>query len=262
MNSQKKLKKNQNDKANNLLPLIVFEDENILVVNKPEGLLTHADLKAKEFTLSDWFVKYFPRAHNVGEPLQTKTGQKIARHGIVHRLDKETSGIILLAKNQNAHGFLKEQFQKNQIKKTYLAYVHGRLKNDRGTINLPIGRSPSNFKKRSAERGARGKLREATTHYFVLARSDHFTYLNVQPETGRTHQIRVHLKAIGHSVVCDKLYGPQIKCALGFKRLALHAGEITFRNLDGRPILLKADLPEDFKIAKREFMADFNNPKK
>lgn len=207
-------------------PTILFENEYLLAVNKPAGLVVHADGKTDEPTLADWIVHERPAIQNVGEPWVSPEGKTIYRPGIVHRLDRDTSGVILIAKNQEAFLFLKEQFQKRLINKTYHTFVYGSVKKDHETIDRPIGRSRSDFRMWSATRGARGEMREAVTEYKTLLRTDQTSFLEVKPKTGRTHQIRVHMKAIQHPVVCDGLYAPKLPCLLGLTRLALHASVI------------------------------------
>lgn len=226
---------------------ILYEDANILAIDKPSGIAVHADTKSKEQTIVDWILKKYPKMKNVGEPMG-----EIARPGVVHRLDKETSGVLLLAKNKKAHEFLKKQFQNREIKKTYLAVVDGWVKNERGIINKPIGRSPKDFRRYSAGRGARGEMREAITRYRVLKRFENkkgnkFTYLEVRPKTGRTHQIRVHMKYINHPIVYDKLYNPKGACPKNIFRLALHAQAIEFKNLKNEIIKVESTLPIIFK---------------
>jgi len=169
----------------------------------------------------------------------------------VHRLDKDTSGVLLLAKNQKAHQFLKEQFQNRTIKKTYVAIVSGWMKDDRGVINKPIGRSPSDFRRWLCGRGARGELREAITEYKVLKRfidkKEKYTYIEVKPKTGRTHQIRVHMKFLNHPVVCDSLYNPSGTCPKEISRMALHAKSIEFNTLKGETIKIESPIPLQFK---------------
>jgi len=252
---------------------VLYEDKNILAIDKPSGISVHPDGRSKEKTISDWFLKKYPKAKNVGESIFAD-GKEIKKQGIVHRLDKETSGVLLLAKNQKAHEFLKNQFKNREIKKTYHAIVSGFVKNNRGVINKPIGRSPSDFRRHLAGRGARGELREAITIYKVLKRfedknSNKFTYLEVYPKTGRTHQIRVHMKFLNYPVACDSLYNPRQKkktnsggqapgfCPEGLNRLALHAKSIEFsalggsasggKNLKGETIKIESPLPKDFK---------------
>jgi 23S rRNA pseudouridine1911/1915/1917 synthase len=224
---------------------ILYEDKNILAIDKPSGISVHPDGKSSEETISDWAVKNYPEMENVGELLG-----EVKRPGIVHRLDKETSGVLLLAKNQQAHQFLKSQFQNHEIKKVYHAIVFGWLKNDSGTVDEPIGRSPTDFRRRLSGRGARGEMREAVTEYKVLERFEHdgnkFTYLEVMPKTGRTHQIRVHMKFLNTPVVCDKLYAPKNACPKELDRLALHAKSIEFKDMKGELIKVEAPDPVGF----------------
>ena len=144
---------------------ILYEDVNILAIDKPSGLAVHADGRTKEKTLVDWILENYPKMKNVGEPMG-----EVLRPGIVHRLDRDTSGVMLLAKNQKTYEFLKQQFQDRKIKKTYVAIVNGWFKEDKGIVNKPIGRSPSDFRRRLAGRGARGEMKEAVTEYKVLKR--------------------------------------------------------------------------------------------
>ncbi|TSC77940.1 MAG: 23S rRNA pseudouridine synthase [Parcubacteria group bacterium Gr01-1014_24] len=225
---------------------ILYEDPNILVIDKPSGISVHADGRSKEKTITNWVLKNYPKMENVGEPIG-----EVKRSGIVHRLDKETSGVLILAKNKKAHQFLKKQFINREVKKIYHCVVSGFVKNDHGVINKPIGRSPKDFRRHLAGRGARGALREAITEYKVLKRfinkKEKFTYLEIKPKTGRTHQIRVHMKFLNHPVVCDSLYSPGKPCPKGIKRLALHAKSIEFKNLNGKNIKLESSLPLEFK---------------
>ncbi|MCC7160490.1 RluA family pseudouridine synthase [Candidatus Nomurabacteria bacterium] len=232
---------------------ILYEDSNILAIEKPSGISVHFDGKSKEKTIADWVLEKYPKMKNVGEDevyenKNIKTN--IKKPGIVHRLDRETSGVLLLAKNQKAYKFLKNQFQNKEIKKTYVAIVSGSVKNDRGIINKPIGRSPTDFRRYSAGRGARGEMREATTQYKVLKRfeAEHskFTYLEIYPKTGRTHQIRVHMKYLNHPVVCDSLYNPDNPCPKGIKRMALHAKSIEFKDLKGNTLKIESSVPKEF----------------
>lgn len=227
---------------------ILYEDPHILALYKPAGLTVHPDGKRDEPTLVDWIVEHYPQTKEVGE----KMGDVI-RPGIVHRLDKETSGVILVAKDQETHQFLKDQFQNRTIQKKYYAFVYGELKDKYGTINRPIGRSKSDFRKWSATRGARGELREAETWYTVIKTTKLASYVMAEPKTGRTHQIRVHFASINHPIVHDPLYGSGKAALFGFTRNALHAGEITFTNMEGKQITVEAPLPEDFVEAKKEF---------
>jgi 23S rRNA pseudouridine1911/1915/1917 synthase len=267
---------------------ILYEDEYILALDKPSGLMVHSDGRSKEPTLVDWINENYPDLKDVGEEQTLQNGEIIKRPGIVHRLDKDTSGIIIVAKTKEAHQFLKEQFQNRKVQKIYNAVVWGNFSAGKisGVINKPIGRSAGDFRKWSAEHGAKGEMREAVTEYRVLAQKLHpslcvdpllakervgkettegFAYLEVRPKTGRTHQIRVHLKSISHPVVCDKLYAPNLfkskaasdklqsfrdaKEYLGFNRLALHALSIKLELPNHTHITIESPLPPEFENA-------------
>ncbi len=209
---------------------ILYEDANILVIDKPSGILVHPDTHSKAKTIQDEFLRKYPKLE------------------IVHRLDRETSGVLILAKNAKAHEFLKTQFQERTIKKIYHAIVSGSVKNDRGTINKPIGRSPKDFRRRLAGRGARGEMRDAITEYRVLKRIKGYTYIELKPKTGRTHQIRVHMKYLNHPVAGDALYNPEDTKT---KRMMLHALSIEFKNLAGKTVKVESKLPAEFtKVLK------------
>jgi 23S rRNA pseudouridine1911/1915/1917 synthase len=241
-------------KQNDLLKeiSILYEDADIAVINKPAGLIVHPDGRTEEPAVTDWILKKFPATKGVGEPLSLSDGAVIDRPGIVHRIDRETSGVLVVAKNQLAHAFLKRQFQDGTVRKVYLAFVYGEVKNDDGVIDRPIARSKKDFRLWSAGRGAKGKEREAVTRYRVLARRDGVSLVEVIPQTGRTHQIRVHFKAINYPVLCDKLYAPKRPCLLGFSRVALHAFSVEFKTPSGETVKSEAPLPDDFKKALLE----------
>jgi 23S rRNA pseudouridine1911/1915/1917 synthase len=184
------------------------------------------------------------------------------RPGIVHRLDRDTSGVMLVARTAEGHASLKVQFQDRDVAKKYLAFLWGELKEEFGTITRPIGRSGADFRRHSAQRGTRGETREAETYWtrFWTGQAmvkmpddkeilEKFTLIEAQPKTGRTHQIRVHLQATHHPVVGDLLYAPKRPMALGFNRTALHAASVEFKDLSGKTIQISAPLPEDFKAA-------------
>jgi 23S rRNA pseudouridine1911/1915/1917 synthase len=230
---------------------ILYEDDDILAINKPAGLVVHSDARTDEPSVAEWMASKYPESKNVGEPLHLKDGRIVERPGIVHRIDRDTSGLLLLAKTESGFGKLKKQFQDRTIEKVYRLFVHGTIKDDHGSIRLPIGRSTSDFRKWSAERGARGEKREALTYFKILKRNENpeVTFVEAKPKTGRTHQIRVHFKAIHHPVVCDSLYVPKKPQLLDFTRLALHAYSATFKNLKGEQVTVTAPYPEDFKRA-------------
>ncbi|PJC21562.1 MAG: RluA family pseudouridine synthase [Candidatus Yonathbacteria bacterium CG_4_9_14_0_2_um_filter_43_16] len=235
---------------------ILYEDKEVLAINKPAGLVVHPDGRTKEPTLSDWLIEKYPSIKGVGETIPLTKGGVIEKWGIVHRIDRDTSGVLLVAKTQESFLNLKLQFQTRAIKKSYRAIVQGNFKELNGTIDKPIGRSKSDFRRWSSEYGARGELREAVTEYKVLgegeAKNTRLSYLEVNPHTGRTHQIRVHLKAVGHPILHDDLYAPKGPHLLGFKRMALHAFSVVFMGLDGVEHTVEAPLPEDFKVGLAE----------
>jgi 23S rRNA pseudouridine1911/1915/1917 synthase len=231
---------------------IIYENDDMIVVNKPSGIMVHGDGKSGNSTIVDWFLARTPLARGVGEPGLTQDGIPLERSGVVHRLDRETSGTLVLAKTQEAFLYLKAQFHDRKIRKEYRAFVYGNMKEKWGTVNRPIGRSAKDFRLRSAERGARGTLREATTDWELIGQSKTHAYLKILPKTGRTHQIRVHMKAIGHPVVCDSLYAPKEtkeKDNLGFDRLALHAYSLRLVNPRGEDQTFIAPFQQDFEKA-------------
>lgn len=227
---------------------ILYESEDVVAINKPPGLIVHPDGKKDEESVCDWVVKNYPESVNVGENIILSSGDVLKRPGIVHRIDSETSGVLLVAKTQKGFLSLKDQFKEREIKKTYRLFVEGTVREDQGVIDKPIGRSKSDFRKWNTGRGVRGEVREATTVFKVLFRNLNVSYIEAYPKTGRTHQIRVHFKSISKPVVCDSLYGKTAN-NLGFKRLALHAFSIEFKELDGKMIRVIASLPDDFNKA-------------
>ena len=231
-------------------PVVIYEDESIIVINKPAGMPVHADGKHDRSTLVDWLLVRYPELQGVGETQTLADGTIIDRPGIVHRIDRETSGIIVVAHTQEAYEFLKEQFKEREVKKTYRAFVYGVINAERGIIDKPIGSSRGGLGPRSARRPM-GTQREAQTMYRVIARGTEATYVEVFPKTGRTHQIRVHFAAIQKPIVADSLYAPSRPAILGFKRLALHALAISFTHPKGEEVQFEAPLPQDFAEAEK-----------
>ncbi len=239
---------------------IIYKNKDVLVINKPAGVNVHPDEKHKTGTLIQEILKIYPEIKNVGDP-STGSGQENLRPGIVHRLDKDTSGVLIIAKNQPSFEYLKKQFAERKVKKTYICLLVGNLKQQKGIINLPIGRSKSSPVKRLASSKARGKLREALTEYKVLENFGDYTLIEAYPKTGRTHQIRVHFKAIGHPIVCDKLYAKKLVCPFGLNRHFLHAYSLELTLADGSPRFgveagsrsrFEADLADDLEKVLRE----------
>lgn len=227
---------------------VVYEDENFVAVNKPAGMLVHGTKNSKQDTLVDWLLKRYPKIEKVGDPLRG-SGQAIPkRPGIVHRLDKDTSGMLIVALNQKTFNYLKELFQKHEIKKTYVALVYGKLKG-RGIINAPIGLKSGTVKRSVLARKMK-MVKDAVTEYktikYLKKNGKDFTLVSLSPKTGRTHQLRVHMSYIHHPIVGDTLYGPK-KNTLGLGRQFLHAASIEFSLPGGRRIKLEAGLPKELK---------------
>jgi len=261
---------------------VIYEDKSFLAVYKPAGVLVHAAYNMKHEaknkrknatcymlhaseTLVDWLIKKYPEIKNVGD-------QPEIRPGIVHRLDKDVSGVILIPRNQKYFEYLKNLFQNHQIKKTYLALVYGKVEPKTGVIEKPIYLKPNTIK-RTVWRGKMEK--EAITEYRVLKyftktrintdmntdkygynisinqrsnpyKSATFSLLKVIPKTGRTHQIRVHLSSIGHPIVGDTLYGKKTN-PFNLKRIFLHAESLEFSPSSGKRIKIEVELPEELK---------------
>jgi 23S rRNA pseudouridine1911/1915/1917 synthase len=233
----------------------LYEDEYIVVVDKPSGLVVHSDGRTAEATVVDWFLEHYPNTKNVGETLILSSGEEILRPGIVHRLDRDTSGVLLLCKTDEAFTYFKKQFQNRLMKKTYLAFVVGEMKYDEGEIDRGIGRSKSDFRRWTAQQGIRGVSRDANTLYKVLLRGGGYSLVELCPQTGRTHQLRVHMKAINYPIVGDKLYSPKNIGKLGFERTALHAKSISFTHINGEEVFVEAAEPKEFIEARTKLSA-------
>lgn len=221
-------------------PEILYEDKDLLVINKPAGMMVHST-DCQLPTVVDWLLKNYPEIKNVGDDPE-------ARPGIVHRLDKDTSGVMIAARNQKAFDYLKKLFQEHKIKKTYIALVWGKVTPKSGIIEKPIGLKSGTIKRTTYLKSAR-MIKEAKTAYkvlkFIKLKDQDFTLLEVEPLTGRTHQIRVHLASISHPVVGDKLYGKSK--VLKLDRQFLHAASVEFTLPTGGRIKIAADLPEDLR---------------
>jgi 23S rRNA pseudouridine1911/1915/1917 synthase len=223
------------------LPLdIVYEDSDILVVNKAAGMVVHIGAGISSGTLVNALMTHIRTLSSIG-------GEQ--RPGIVHRLDKMTSGLVIVAKNDTAHRRLSDQFKSREVHKTYVALVHGRIANHSGEINRPVGRDP---RRRTRMKAGGIAPREALTKYRVLRCFGHFTLVEAMPQTGRTHQIRVHLASLGHPVVGDNTYGAPAKLHFGaseeptLPRTFLHAAKLAFSHpVTGAPLEFEAPLPGD-----------------
>lgn len=213
---------------------ILHEDVDLLVVNKPAGMVVHIGAGHEEGTLVNALLHHSNTL---------STGSEEHRPGIVHRLDKETSGCIVVAKNDQTHAALSQQFADRLVKKTYLAIVKGRPRHSQGTVDLSIGRHPVQRQKMTPRRAPSG--REAVTDYEVLATHEGHSLVACMPHTGRTHQIRVHLQHLGHPIAGDPLYGKRDK----FERHLLHAWQLEFTHpRTGEIMRFKAPLPADFAL--------------
>lgn len=230
-----------------MTPQIVYEDNDIIVINKPAGLITHQkNLGDKQPSIVDWVIGKYPELKEVGEPF-IASGAEVPRAGIVHRLDKDTSGLLLIAKNNEAFYFLKNQFQNHIIKKSYQALVYGRPKNSSGTIDSPLGRIGM---KRTTQMTGKKLIdgKESVTEYKTLKNYNKFTLLDVSPKTGRTHQIRVHLKSVNCPVAGDIVYTPKgWQRPEGLERLFLHAYKLESITPSGKALTLETDLPEELQ---------------
>ena len=221
---------------------IIYEDENLLVIDKPAGIVVFPEGKTKEKTIIDYLLENYPNLKNAGLS---------PRYGIVHRLDKDTSGILLIAQNNETLSFLQKQFKEGKVIKQYLALVVGLPKNTEGLISTLIGRSPQNSKKQKVylpfEPKAQGK-REAVTEYEVLKKIEKYALLKVSPKTGRKHQIRAHLAYLGHPIAGDKLYGFKNQaCPKDLNRQFLHANYLKIKLLDGGEKEFYSELPEELQ---------------
>jgi 23S rRNA pseudouridine1911/1915/1917 synthase len=237
-------------------PAILFENEDVLVIAKPAGMIVHEDGRSDATTVVDWFLARCPEARTVGEAQQSQTGEPLLRSGVVHRLDRDTSGVMILAKHQDAFTHLKAEFQERRAEKEYRAFVYGAMRERWGTIDRPIGRSASNFALRSAQAGARGTLRDARTDWERIGLGQYegelFSYVKLLPKTGRMHQLRVHLKSIDRPIVGDTLYAPSYMARsnnLGLNRLALHAHILELTLPGGGRERFIAPVPHDFEEA-------------
>ena len=228
------------------IPLdIVYEDDDLLVINKPKGLVVHPAAGHQDDTLVNGLL------YALGDDLSGINGE--LRPGIVHRIDKDTSGLLAVAKNDLAHTMLASQLKDHSMARTYEAIVCGVLKEDSGTVDAPIGRHPSDRKKMCV---TQCNSKPAVTHWEVVRRYRGYTHIRCKLETGRTHQIRVHMAYIGHPILGDTVYGRK-KPELGLSSQCLHAGALCFQHpRDGHPVMVFAELPPYFKdvLAKLEKM--------
>jgi len=221
---------------------VIADTNEYLVINKPSGLIVHGAEHIKDYTLADWLIKKYPKIIKVGE--------NSVRPGIVHRLDKDVSGVMVIAKTQDSFDSLKEQFQKRKVKKEYTALVYGRIGKDGDEINFPIKRSGNGYKM-AAIPTAIEKSRIAITEFKIIKKFINYTLLKVKIKTGRTHQIRVHMLAYGHPVVGDNLYNTkktrEQNSKLNSERIFLVADSLSFYDLKGELQSFKIKLPKNLE---------------
>lgn len=232
---------------------ILYEDRDVVAVAKPAGLITHADGRTEEVTAEDWFKERYPELKAFPQTVLTEGALLERCIGYVHRLDRDTSGVLVFAKNPEAYTFLRKAFHDREVKKTYLAFTYGAPKEKTGVIDFDIGRSRKDFRLRSAQPKAKGTMRSALTRYEVIGEVGESALMKMSPETGRTHQIRVHLKAIHHPIICDPLYAPKHASALGITRLGLHAFQIDLPLPSGGRKKITAPIPLDLAEAVAHF---------
>ncbi|MDD4879493.1 MAG: RluA family pseudouridine synthase [Candidatus Omnitrophica bacterium] len=229
-------------KAEDIALDIIYEDDDMIVINKQPGIAVHPAPGTRSGTIVNALLNHCRKLSDLNE----------GRPGIVHRLDKDTSGVMVAAKNNASHAELAKQFKDRTVKKNYLALVKGVVELDNGVVDLPIGRHPSNRQKMAVRHDS---ARNAVTEYKVIKRFDGFTLVKLDLKTGRTHQIRVHMAYIGHPVLGDEKYGSKGK----FPRQALHSYYLRLRHpKDGREMEFKADLPDDMsKMVGPDFFLAF-----
>lgn len=230
---------------------IIFENKDLLVIDKPPGIVVFPEKKGEKKTLINYILENYPDLKKVGKP---------PRYGIVHRLDKDTSGILLVARNNRALEFFQKQFKERKVEKKYLALVVGNIKTNQGKIETLIGRALKNRKKQKVYLPLepitkRKNLRKALTEYKVVKRFRDYTLLEVTPKTGRKHQIRCHLAYLSHPIAGDKLYGfrnqPKPK---GLNRQFLHANFLKIKLLDGKERKFESALPKDLLKILRDLV--------
>ena len=236
-------------------PQVIYQDDQLLILDKPAGWLTHPSTglgvnplgRSVAPAITDWLITNYPTLAEVGDTEHLSDGSSVPRAGILHRLDRETSGVLAVAQTAAAFEWFTRAFREHTAEKIYRAIVTGRVKLDDGVIDLPIGRSRQDPRRRVAGRRAVGELRPAATYFRVLERFDRHTYLELRPKTGRTHQLRVHLRARQTPILGDTLYAPQASQLPTISRTALHAYSLTLPLINGQKINFESPLPADFQ---------------
>lgn len=241
INSKVKTQKSKLITSSSLNIKVIYEDENVIVIDKPVGIQIHPDSKENKNTIVNWLMATYPEVRRVVDG--SSTGR--LRPGIVHRLDKDTSGVMVIARNMEFYKELQKLFKSRKVTKKYIALVYGKLNNKKGVIDKPIARAATYKKQTVAGRKTMTKIREAVTEYKVIKEYKNTSLLEVIPKTGRMHQIRVHLFSIGHPVVGDKLYKLKKIKPIKASRQMLHAQSIKFKLFD-KKYYFSSELPRYF----------------
>lgn len=223
---------------------VIFEDENFLIINKPSGLVIHPFDNSDEQTLVDYLKVSHPTIFAITDNTFTlQNGTVIPLGGVVHKLDRETSGVMVVTKNQNTFNELRKAFLEHTTKKVYLALIEGSIEADSLRINAPLGRNKKSYKQVAFPENPRGELREAITDLTVILRGNNLILVKLEPLTGRTHQLRAHMNHIGHPIVGDRAYGSTV----GSPRIMLHAQSLTFI-LGNQEYTFEAPAPREFIV--------------
>lgn len=238
------------------MPRVVAEAPEYLVLDKPAGLICHSDGRTVEASVAEWLAEHYPETQAVGEPWVSPQGEVVPVCGLVHRLDRTTSGVLIVARTRDMWDYLRSEFKARRVEKEYRAVVYGHVSGERGRIVAEIARSGDKPKRWYAKDCDESHIRAAITEWHVLSRGtspegEPYTHLALFPKTGRTHQLRVHLAHIGHPIVADHLYAPHQAPILGFSRPALHAYAISFALSQGERVRNEAQLPEGFALAAK-----------
>ena len=220
---------------------VIFEDKDILVINKPSGVVVHPFDYSEEETVVDFLRVNYPEMFTIENEIKLQDGRSIALGGVVHKLDRDTSGVMVFAKTKDMFDELKKQFSNHEIKKEYISLVEGLVKEESFTIDAPLGRNKKDYKQQVNPTNPRGELRDAVTEVMVLERKENTTLVRLLPKTGRTHQLRAHMAYIGHPIVGDIAYGSKISR----ERIMLHAKSLSF-TINGKEKHFEAETPVEF----------------
>lgn len=216
-------------------------------MDKPAGLIVHSDGRTEEPSVAQWLIERYPAQKGIGEPWISPQGEVVPIAGLVHRLDRTTSGVLIAAKTPEMYAYLKNELKERRVKKVYRAYVYGHMESDEGRIVAEIMRSSEVPKRWYARPCEESDARAAITEWRLIKKLEEpVSYIEARPLTGRTHQIRVHLASIGHPIVADHLYAVERPAVLGFTRPALHAYSVSFTSPRGERTTYIAPLPPDF----------------